>query len=112
MRSDQLLIQDIIEAAQRIDSYTSGITYDSFIASDMVKDAVVRNFEIIGEASGRLSDSLQQKHNSIEWRKLKAFRNLLIHQYFGVDYALVWDIIQNFMPTTLAQLQQIKAMEL
>lgn len=108
MRSDHLLLQDIIESAQRINSYTAGMSYDGFFASDLVKDAVVRNFEIIGEASGRLSESFQLTNASIEWRKMKAFRNLLIHQYFGVDYGVVWDVVQTFLPATLTQLQQIK----
>lgn len=111
MRNNKLLLQDIIEAGRRILLYTMDMDQETFAANELVKDAVVRNFEIIGEAAGRLTDTFQKQHSSIEWRKIKAFRNLLIHQYFGVDYALVWDIIQKLLPDTLSKLQQIEAME-
>lgn len=105
MRDDNLLLQDIIEAGRKIIRFTFGYSYDDFMADEKTKDAVVRNFEIIGEASGRLSESAQQQHPSVEWRKMKAFRNLLIHQYFGVNYAVVWDVIENFLPSTIAELE-------
>ncbi len=105
MRDDKLLRQDIIEAAQKILRFTDKFTFDQFLADDKTRDAVIRNFEIIGEASGQLSASFLQQHSIIEWRKIKGFRNLLIHQYFGVDYIIVWDIIQNLLPQVLSHLK-------
>lgn len=105
MRDDNLLLQDIIEAGRKILRFTKGYSYDDFMSDEKTRDAVTRNFEIIGEASGRISELTQQQYPKVEWRKMKAFRNLLIHQYFGVNYAVVWDVVENFLPPTIAELE-------
>ncbi len=98
MRDDNLLIQDIIEAGEKVLRYTEGFAFNSFLDDEKTRDAVVHNFEIIGEASGRLSETGQANFPEVEWRKMKAFRNLLIHQYFGVNWNVVWEVIENFLP--------------
>ncbi|MFC1732926.1 DUF86 domain-containing protein [candidate division KSB1 bacterium] len=62
---------------------------------DKTIDAVVRNFEIIGEASNRLPDEIQEKYSKIEWKRIKGFRNRIVHEYIGIDYEIVWQIIQE-----------------
>lgn len=88
MRDDHLLLQDIVEAGRKVVRFTTGYSCDDFITEEKTREAVVRNFEIIGEASGRLSEPAQQRYPKVEWRKMKAFRNLLVRQYFGVNYRI------------------------
>lgn len=94
-RSDAYLVEDILESINKIFAYTGHISKDEFLADTKTQDAVSRNFEIIGEASGRLTNQFKVKYNSINWRDVKDFRNQLIHDYFGTDYSTVWLIIQN-----------------
>jgi uncharacterized protein with HEPN domain len=92
-RNDKLLLEDILESILKIKIYTEGIDYNNFFKDEKTKDAVVRNLEIIGEAVNNLSTEFTIKNNAIEWRKIAAFRNRLIHEYFGVNYEAVWMII-------------------
>ena len=92
-RDDDLLVKDILDACNKIFNYTENMDYDSFLNNSMVVDAVVRNFEIIGEASKLISNELKISHPLVEWQLMTDFRNLLIHEYFGIEYEKVWDII-------------------
>ncbi len=94
-RDDDLLIQDILESCNRIYTYTKGMDYVAFCESKITIDAVVRNFEIIGEACKMVSIELKNAYPLIEFRLMTDFRNLLIHEYFGVDYEKVWEVIGN-----------------
>ena len=94
-RDDDLLILDILESCNNIFTYTKGMDYEAFCNSKTTIDAVVRNFEIIGEASRMVSDELKASYPFIEFKLMTDFRNLLIHEYFGVDYEKVWEIIGN-----------------
>jgi uncharacterized protein with HEPN domain len=94
-RNDKLLLEDILESILKIETYIKGIDYLTFFEDDKTKDAVVRNFEIIGEAVNNLSTEFTQKNDKIEWRKIAAFRNRLIHEYFGVNYEAVWMVISS-----------------
>lgn len=106
-RDDQLLLKDIIEAGNKIIKYTKGLTYESFLEDERTIDAVLRNFEVIGEAANRLSESFKIENPNIEWRKLIAFRNLLIHEYFGVDLVIVYDVINMLLPSSIASLETL-----
>ena len=87
-RDNLLLILDMLDAAQRIQTYTEGLDFDRFIDDQKTLDAVVRNFEIIGEASTRIHPDFQIQHAQIPWKHLRGYRNRLIHEYFGVDYQI------------------------
>lgn len=69
--------------------------YQNFVQDDKTIDAVVRNFEIIGEAANRIDDNFKKLHSDFEWNHLRGFRNRIVHEYFGVDYEIVWSIIEN-----------------
>lgn len=97
-RDDDLLINDIIECCQSIFTYTKGMNYEDFCNSKITIDAVIRNFEIIGEASKMVSAQLKTTHPLIEFKLMSDFRNILIHEYFGVDHEKVWEIIHNELP--------------
>jgi uncharacterized protein with HEPN domain len=83
-RHPSLLIEDIIDSAKKILDYTNNISFDEFIKDNKTIDAVIRNFEIIGEAANRLPESFKDKHASIDWHRIRGFRNRIVHHYFGL----------------------------
>ena len=103
-RSAELLIEDILDAARKIQRYTDGVTFERFVTDEKTVDAVVRNFEVIGEASNRLPDDFKQKRADVDWARIKGFRNRIVHDYFGIDQGIVWNIIQNYIPRLIEAL--------
>ena len=97
-RSAELLLEDMLESCERILEYTKGLSFDEFSKNYLVVDAVVRNFTIIGEAAGRIPEEYKVKHHEIEWDRIRGFRNRIVHDYFGIDYQIVWIIIENNIP--------------
>ena len=106
-RNDLLSVDDILQSLYSISEYTSGLSYDDFLNSKITIDAVIRNFEICGEASNYISDDFKMGHPQIEWRKLTDFRNRLIHHYFGVSHDIVWDVITSEVPGYIDYLESI-----
>lgn len=106
-RSIELLIEDIIEAGQKINKYTNGLSLDQFISDDKTVDAVIRNFEIIGEAANRLPEDFKDSHPGIDWFRMRGFRNRIVHAYFGIDHSIVWHIKETYLPILLAQLKSL-----
>jgi uncharacterized protein with HEPN domain len=107
-RSPELLIDDMLESGHKIINYTSGFTFDQFKSDSKTVDAVIRNFEIIGEAANRLPDEFKEKHSEIDWHKVRGFRNRIVHDYFGIDYSIVWVIRETFLPELIDKLQKIR----
>jgi len=103
-----LLLDDIWEAIGKITRYTAGLSSSEFLNDEKTVDAVVRNLEIIGEASNRLPDTLKQKHSHIEWREVVGLRNRIVHHYFGLDLDIVWAILQHDLPAFREQIQRIR----
>ena len=99
MKDDRTYLRHILEAIEKIEKYVESVEFDKFFQNDMMIDAVVREFEIIGEAARNLSDKFQDEHFEIPWYKIKAMRNILIHEYFGVNLKVVWDTCKSDMPT-------------
>ncbi len=91
-RSVLLLLQDIQEAIQNILNYTKDLSFEDFLDDSKTKDAVVRNFEIIGEASNKLPKDFIDTNKNIDWIGMIGFRNILVHDYFGIDYEILWKI--------------------
>jgi|SRR4026208_1281674 uncharacterized protein with HEPN domain len=106
-RSPSLLITDIIESGQKILSYTNGLSFEQFLLDSKTVDAVIRNFEIIGEAASRLPDEFKDKYPDIEWHRIRGLRNRIVHDYSGIDYEIVWKIKETFLPSTLEKLIKI-----
>jgi len=106
-REDTAVIQDIKEAIDRIMSYTSRMEYDGFLQDYKTQDAVIRNIEILGEAAKLLSDETKEKYPNIPWKDIAGTRDKLIHDYFGVNIDIVWDIAKNEIPSLSAQLKDI-----
>jgi len=107
-RNPTLLLNDIIESGNFIAEYTKDfLEFEDFISDRKTVDAVIRNFEIIGEAANRLPESFKNKHSSIDWNRLRGFRNRIVHEYFGIDYEIVWQITKHFLPKMILELKQI-----
>jgi uncharacterized protein with HEPN domain len=106
-RDTQLLIEDILEAANRILTYTRDLSFEDFTADQKTVDAVARNFEIIGEAASRLPEEFKSKHPEINWIRITGLRNRIIHEYFGVDYSLVWKIKLDYITQLISALEKI-----
>lgn len=106
-RDDNLLLGDIQEAGNKILRYTQGVNYAAFVHNEEKIDAVIRNFEIIGEAASNLSPALRQKHSQIPWRRIIGYRNRLVHEYFGVDLQIVWKIIETELPQLLQEINDL-----
>jgi uncharacterized protein with HEPN domain len=105
MKSDLPLLGHIADSIAAIESYTAA-GRDAFLADRMIQDAVVRNFEIIGEAAGRLSARIRNRPGA-PWRKIIAFRNRLIHGYWSVDFPLVWTVIESDLPPLKAEVGRL-----
>jgi uncharacterized protein with HEPN domain len=95
------------EAAEKILKYTKGLSFEDFLTDDKTIDAVVRNFEIIGEASLRIDEDFRLENPQIEWKKLRGFRNRIVHDYFGIDYEIVWSILTEDLEELIFQLEQL-----
>ncbi|WP_323755346.1 DUF86 domain-containing protein [Roseivirga sp.] len=106
-RDNSALIQDMLESAMKIIKYTEGLSFDQFGADDKTVDAVIRNFEIIGEAANRIEDDFKSLNPQIEWTKMRGFRNRIVHDYFGIDLEIVWSIIQDDIEELVHQLKQL-----
>ena len=106
-RPQLLYCQDILESGTAIQSYVQDLTCDTFVQDRMRYSAVIREFEIIGEAVGKLSEELKGGYPEIPWQDVKDFRNLLAHEYFGVDLEIVWNTIREDLPMLLGAVQKI-----
>lgn len=106
-RDTFLLLDDMLQSAQKIQRYTEGMDYESFISDEKTLDAVVRNFEIIGEAANRIDPDFRDQNPEIEWNRIRGFRNRIIHEYFGIDYEIVWEIIQEYLDELIEWLEVI-----
>jgi uncharacterized protein with HEPN domain len=91
-------LRHILEEADFLLSESEHLDRDSFFHSETLKRAFVRNIEIIGEASKKVTPELRQKYPNIEWRSIAAMRDRLVHDYFGVDYEIVWDVVRHKIP--------------
>ena len=100
-RDFRLYCADILDSGNAIIEYVKDLTYEEFLTDRKTYSAAIREFEIIGEAIGKLPDELKQNRSDIEWQDIKDFRNLLAHEYFGVDLEIVWKIIEDDLPALM-----------
>ena len=107
-RNPKLYIDDIKDSVKKIEIYTQEISKKVFESDEKTIDAVVRNLEIIGEAVSQLPKSFKEKHKDIPWRKIIGMRNKVIHEYFGIDWDILWDTIQDDIPELKKQIRKIK----
>lgn len=106
-RSPKLLLGDILESTEKIISYTQSLTYDEFIADSKTIDAVIRNFEIIGEAANRLPDEIRENNPQIDWHRIRGLRNRIVHGYFGINYKIIWSIIEDYLNELISEIEEL-----
>ena len=104
-RDYKVYLEDILEAIGKIRTYTAGMSADSFASDDKTLDAVLRNLEVIGEAVKCVPDEVRTQHEEVEWKKIAGLRDILIHQYFGIDAEIIWDVVQNKLPELERQIR-------
>jgi len=106
-RDPRLYLEDIKQSVAKIQRYTHGLSFKEFQDSEMVIDAVVRNFEIIGEATSQMPDSIKEMYPGVPWYKMKGLRNVIAHEYFGVRLLTIWETVQKDLPMLEPQIEKI-----
>ena len=107
-RDYKVYLEDIIESTRKINSYISGFaSMDELARDSKTFDAVVRNLEVIGEATKNVPYSVREKHPDIEWKSIAGLRDILIHAYFSVDLEIIWDILKNKLPALELKVEAI-----
>ena len=106
-RSHKLYLEDILTSIKKIQNYIGDSPYEALLVDEMRLDAIVRNFEIIGEAASNIPAEIRDKYPAVEWRKISDFRNVLAHEYFGINYKIMWDIIKNILPKLMQDIKTI-----
>lgn len=104
---DRARLQHIFEAIKEIENYISNSSYQDFQSNSMMQFATVKQLEIIGEASNLLTEHFKKLYKEIEWREIVGLRNILIHEYFGIDTKIVWDILQIDLSKLKVQVEDI-----
>lgn len=102
---DNQRILHILDSIKEIEDFTHNITLNDFLNNRLLQLSVTRLLEIIGEASAKLSDEYKSSYPNIEWKSIVGFRNIIVHEYFGLDYQIIWDIIKNH----ITQLKELKS---
>lgn len=100
-------LQDMQEAIERILDYTAGIEFEEFISNTMLRDAVIRNFEVLGESVKHVPFKFQKKHKSLPWRHMFALRNFIVHEYFDIDDDVLWHIIKYDLKENLTAIKRV-----
>lgn len=106
-RTPVIFLEDILEAITKIERYTKGITWEAFEQDELIIDAVLRNIEVIGEATANIPQSVRVKYDEIPWKRMVGLRNIIIHAYFHVDLMIIWQIIRVNLPEVYPLIEQI-----
>lgn len=95
----------------KIERYTEDLTYETFVKNELVVDAVIRNLEIIGEASRNIPEDVRDRYSDVPWERMIALRNIAAHEYFRVDLAIIWEIITENLPDTKPEIREMRDKE-
>lgn len=109
MNDDEVLVQHMLEATERIETYTEELSKAEFEDDNLVQDAVIRQLEILGEAAKQVSAEIRTEYDTIQWQDIAGMRDKLIHGYFGVDIDVVWETVQQDIQHLQKQLSSIEA---
>ena len=102
-----LFLEDILSAIDKIERYTNDLTFEGLSQNEMAADAILRNFEIIGEAAKNVPERVRRKYPFVEWKEAIGFRNVLIHDYFGIDLEAVWDTVRKNIPSLKSNIMKV-----
>ena len=106
-KPNHVYLKHILDAIHRIEKYTLKINHAEFLKNQLVQDGVIRQLEVIGEATKHTSDELKKKHTNIPWKDIAGMRDKLIHAYFGVDLDAVWDTVKKDVPPLKSKIMKI-----
>jgi len=106
-REWRLFVEDILESIELIEDYVRGMDFDDFRKDRKTVDAVVRNFEIIGEASRNIPEHIRNKYQEIDWKGMIGLRNRIAHEYFGISLEIVWNIVKNELPLLKEKIKKL-----
>ena len=106
-RNPKLLLDDILQAVTKIQQYSNGLDAEHFSSEFMILEATLYNFQVIDEVSNQLPEEIKTNSPEIDWKKVKGYRNRLIHEYFGTDPFIVFEIIQLYLPELKIQIQNL-----
>ncbi|EKD78628.1 MAG: protein of unknown function DUF86 [uncultured bacterium] len=106
-RDFKLFLVDIVEAIDKIQKYVADFSEENFVNDELLQDAVIRRLTIIGEAVKNIPDSIKQEFPDVAWRKAAGMRDIVIHNYFGVDNSAAWDTVQKDLPLFSRQIEQV-----
>ena len=106
-RDYKLFLRDILESCGFIEEFVKGMNFDEFTQDEKTLSAVIKKIEVLGEASKNIPESIKKRHPHVPWKEMAGMRDRLIHGYFGVDYALVWKTIEQYIPEVKSQIAEI-----
>jgi len=106
-RSPDLLIADMLAAVRKIERFTSGMDQDQFRHDEKTVDAVVRNLEVLGEAARRVPEDFASRYSEVPWRQIAGLRNRIVHDYFGLDLEIIWQVIRHDLRQLQAKLESL-----
>jgi uncharacterized protein with HEPN domain len=107
VKNNDIFLEHILESINAIQKYCKGVKKEDFSKNQQLQDSVIRRIEIIGEAVKKISEDLKKKNKSIEWQKIAGMRDVLIHDYFGVDVNLVWNTVKKDLPNLKKSIKEI-----
>lgn len=106
--TDQVRLSHVLDAIEEVEKYLNRLTFDEFNAHSEKKYATIKQIEIIGEACNRMSAEFKARYPDIPWREINGFRNISIHEYFGVDFQIVWEIAHNDLPVLKERFKELR----
>jgi len=107
LRDPLLYLRDIRTGCLKILRFTEGLSYEDFLADEVIYDATLRNLTVIGEAVKAVPSEMRERYPDIEWRRIAGFRDIVVHAYFGIDNETVWDIVRSRVPVLLERIEEI-----
>lgn len=106
-RTYRLFLEDMLLSMNRVAEYIKGLSFTEFKHDYKTVDAVIRNFEVIGEASKNMPNKIKEKYSMVPWEEMYLMRNKISHEYFGIDYEILWDVASNYLPENKYQIEEI-----